>query len=311
MTLDISAWDTVVRSDVIQGYSESPIVLDGSFLKKVHTNQASLTFPKIEKRIADNAPDGGNELGFLSVVEPNVALTLDNPLKLHEDIPDSAMNVSQTTIEGDFAKRLGTDLRYGHDLRLIAFATNQGIARTSFAGRVIWANNPANEDTTEKRGDAAGEVLSGVLKGFAAAEIGDNVRKYVVFAPDLFFNLMNSRFVRSRDFSSESDNTGNVMRIRFGGLTVTSAVAIFNLDEDPGVKLGPNAPSKYTGDFTVNRIQGCAWAEDALAVGYVEPLSVRSSYEASREGLLIRARVHFGTTATQSEGFQYVSEVVA
>lgn len=310
MTLDVSAWDTQVRADVIQGYTESPVVLDGSFIKKVHTNQASLIFPKLARRFPTNGADGGSALGFNSETEPGVALTLDTPLKMHEDIPDSAMNTQQQTIEGDFATRLGRDLRYGHDNRLIAFSTNQGIARGSFAGRVQWQNIPATQDTTEKRGDAAGEVLSDILKNFAEAEVGAPTRKYVVFEPDLFFNLMNSRFVRSRDFSSDTDNSGNVMRIRFGGLTVTSAVSIFNSDQDgsAGTRLS-GAAAKYLANFSTERVSGCAWSEDALAVGYVEPLNVRSSYEASREGLLIRARTHFGVTATQ-DAFVYVSEVI-
>jgi len=311
MTLSVSAWDTQVRADVIQGFTESGVVPDGSFIKKVHTNQASLIFPKLNRRFPENTPDGGAALGFLSETEPGITLALDEPLKLHEDIPDSAMNTQQGTIEGDFSVRLGRDLRYGHDNRLIAFATNQGIARSSFAGRVQWQNVPATQDTTEKRGDAAGEVLSDCLKNFADAEVGDTTRKYVVFEPDLFYNLLNSKFVRSRDFTTDADNSGNVMRIRFGGLTVSSAVSIFNSDQDgsAGTRLF-GAAAKYLANFSTERVSGVAWSEDALAVGYVEPLNVRSSYEASREGLLIRARTHFGTTATQ-DAFVYVSEVIA
>ena len=312
MTIDLSAWDTLVRADVIQGYTESPVVLDGSFIKKVHTNQAAMIFPKLNPRVPRNDVDGGGPLGFNSFTEPGVTLAPDSPLKMHEDIPDSDMNTQQMSLESDLAKRLGIDLRYGHDNRLIAFATNQGIARSSFAGRVIWNNNPANEDTVEKRGDAAGEVLSDILKNFAEAQVGSPTRKYVVFEPDLFFNLMNSKFVRSRDFTTDTDNAGTVMRIRFGGLTVTSSVSIFNSNQAGGAgELLDNAPAKYLADFTLERVSGCAWSEDAMGVGYVEPLSVRSSYEASREGLLIRARTQFGTTATQSSGFSYVSEVIA
>ncbi len=312
MTLSVSAWDTLVRADVIQGFTESGVVPDGSFIKKVHTNQAALIFPKLDRRFPTNLPDGGGVLGFGSQTEPGITLALDDPLKMHEDIPDSAINSQQETIEGDFAVRLGRDLRYGHDNRLIAFATNSGIARTSFAGRVQWQNIPATQNTTELRGDAAGEVLSDCLKNFADAEVGDLTRKYVVFEPDLFYNLLNSRFVRSRDFTTDTDNSGNVMRIRFGGLTVSSAVSIFNSNQTgvTGSKLD-NAAAKYLADFTTERVSGVAWSEDAMGVGYVEPLNVRSSYEASREGLLIRARTHFGTTATQSEGFVYVSEVIA
>ncbi len=311
-TLNVSAWNTKIRADVIQGYTEGGIVVDGSFIKKVHTNQASLIFPKITRKFADNVADGGVALAFTSGTEPGVTLSVDEPLKMHEDIPDSAMNLQQETIEGDFATRLGRDLRYSHDLRLVAFSTNQGIARSSFAGRVQWQNVPASENTVELRGDAAGETLSDILKNFSEAEVADTTRKYVIFKPDLFFNLLNSRFVRSRDFVSDADNAGNVLRIRFGGLTVTSAKAIFDQDEsaDPSPRLGL-APAKYHADFTAELVAGCAWSEDALGVGYVEPLNVRSSYEASREGLLIRARTQFGVTATQDTGFVYVSEVVA
>lgn len=302
---DWSAWDTLVRSDVVQGYTESPIVLDGSYIKKVHTNQAALIFPIIARSYPANAADGAAVLGITGATESAVTLALDNPCKLHRDIPDSAMNTQQITLEGDYAKRLGKDLRCGHDNRLIAFALNQAVARST-AGLVNWQDTPAVQSTTELRGDAAGEALSDILKNFAAAEIGDDVRKYVVFHPDLFFNLLNSRFVRSRDFTTDTDNAGNVSRIRFGGLTVTSAVSVLNQDEDPVVK-NVTAPDKYKGDFT--GLFGVAWAEDALGVGYVEPLHVASSYEASREGLLIRARTHFGTVATQPTGYVQVTRV--
>ena len=311
MAVDFGGWDTLVRADVIQGYTEGGFVQEGSFIKKVHTNQAALIFPTISRTFAGNAADGGDELDHSANTETGITMALDLPLKLHQDIPDSSLNTQMQSIEGDFAKRLGMDLRNSHDNRLVAFATNQGIARSSFAGRVQWQNVPAAEDTTEKRGDAAGEALSDILKNFAEAEVGDATRKYVIFKPDLFFNLMNSKFVRSRDFSSDTDNSGNVMRIRFGGLTVTSAVAIFNQDFSSPVTKLLTAPAKYLANFTTELVAGCAWSEDAMGVGYVEPLNVRSSYEASREGLLIRARTHFGTTSTQPSGFVYVSEVVA
>lgn len=306
--LDVSAWDTQVRADVIQGYGESAIVPDGAFYQKVHTNQASLIFPKLTKRFAANSADGAAQLGVQSETEPGVALALDNPLKLYEYIPTSALNTQQGTIEGDFGERLGRDLRRGHDNRLIAFATAQGIARAANIGEISWQTGVGYVTSLEKA-EAAGDVLKDILKNFAASQIPENERKYVVVDPDLYFDLLRSDMVRNRDFASGQDNRSTVDRIMFGGLTVLPAQSIWGTDQDAsaGTEL-EGAPAKYLDDYST--YFGCGWSEPALGVGYVETLHTQVDNAPTWESVLVRARTQFGTAARQAEGFIAVVKVI-
>lgn len=302
MTLDVSAWNTTVRDRTIQAFAESEIVPNGSFDARNFPNQANLRFPKISKRYAQNAADDSADLGVGAVTEPTVTLSLDNPLKLWDYIPQSALNTQQQSIDGDYAVRLGRDLRRGHDNRLIAFAVNQAIARAGSAGLVAWDDDGATE---EARGDAAGAVLKKILQNFANAQVPDNEPKWGILHPDLFFDLLSSRFARSRDFTMSSDNSGHVTEIQFGGARFRPAVSIFKQDFTlEGTELD-GAPAKYLADFTT--VDGVAWAGSALGVGYVETASTQTDYIPQKESLLVKARMQFGTASKQAEAFCYVA----
>ena len=141
MAIDLSNWDTTVRASVIQGYAESAIFPDEAYDRRVHTNQASLVFPKITKRFATNGVDGTLLTPNSPTADPAVTLALDNPLKLHDYIPYSALNTQQASLEGDWAERLGRDLRRGQDNRFISFGLQCAIGSGSPlapATRGIW-----------------------------------------------------------------------------------------------------------------------------------------------------------------------------
>ncbi len=301
MTLDVSAWNDTVRDRVIQAFAESEIVPNGSFDSRNFPNHANLRFPKISKRFAQNAPDDSATLGVDNVVEPTVTLSLDDPLKLWEYIPQSALNTQQQSIDSDYGTRLGRDLRRGHDNRLIAFSVKQAVARAASAGKVTW--DPTGT-TEEAKGDNAGEVLKEIIRNFANAQVPDNEPKYGILHPDLFFDLLSSRFSRSRDFTSDSDSSGRITSIRFGGIEFRPAVSIFDQDFSSPVTELDGAPAKYLQDFTDHF--GVAWAGSALGVGYVEPAGTSSDYIPQKESLLVKARMHLGTASKQDEAFVFV-----
>lgn len=306
MPINVTAWATTVRASIIQGYAESAIFPEEAMDRRVHKNQASLVFPKLEARFPENRADG-IILVAGSPSEPAVTLTLDLPLKMHEYIPYSALNTEQVTIEGDYSERLGRDLRRGQDNRFVAFCLRTASDRAGNAGRVLWQTG-AGFVTDEEKAESAANVVRDILKNFADNEVPDNERKYVLLSPEIFFDLLRSKMLRSRDFTSDSDNSGPLSRLRFGDAIITRAVSI--LDQDfttEGGKLN-GAPAKYLGDFQGQH--GIGWVGSAFGTGFVETLNTRVSDSPEHEAVLVNARVHFGTASKQDEGFVFVEENV-
>ncbi len=304
--IDVTSWATTVRASVIQGYAESAIFPDEAMDRRIHTNQASLVFPKLDPRFPSNKADG-SLLADSTDTEPAVNLALDLPLKMHTYIPYSALNTESVTIEGDYSERLGRDLRAGQDNRFVAFCLKTAIARSSNAGRVFWQTG-VGFTTDDQQAESAANVVRDILKNFADNEVPDSERKYVLVSPSIFFDLLRSKMIRSRDFTSDSDNSGQLSRISFGDATIMRAVSVFDQDfSSPTTKL-LLAPSKYLADYSGNF--GIGWVGNAFGTGYVETINTRVSDQPAHEAVLVNARVHFGTTNKLDEGFVYVDENV-
>jgi len=304
--IDVTAWATTVRSSVIQGYAESAIFPDEGMDRRVHTNQASLVFPKLNARFPENRADG-SLLADSTDTEPAVNLALDLPLKMHTYIPYSALNTEQITIEGDYSERLGRDLRRGQDNRFISFCMNTASGRAANAGRVQWQTG-VGFTTDDQKAESAANVVRDILRNFADNEVPDGDRKYVILDPSIFFDLLRSKMLRSRDFTTDSDNSGQLSRISFGDATISRAVSTFDQDFTlEGTKLN-GAPAKYLGDFSGQF--GIGWVGNAFGTGYVETLNTRVSDQPAHEAVLVNARVHFGVTSKQDEGFVFVEENV-
>ena len=319
MALDLSNWDTTVRASVIQAFAESAIVPDESYDRRVHTNQASLVFPKISKRFAQNKADGTILTPNTPGADPAVSLALDQPLKLHDYLPYSAMNTQQATLEGDWAERLGRDLRRGQDNRFIAFSIQCAIGGgTTLApdSGVFWETG-VGFTTDDQKAEAAANVIRDILKKFADNQVPDNERKYIIVTPEIFFDSLRSQMLRSRDFTQDSNNAGQLSRIQFGEATIMRAVSIFDTDQDgtSDTELF-GAPAKYLDDYsevsgTSEGVHGVGWAgPSSLGVGFVETLNTRVSDSPEHESVLVNARLQMGTACKQDEGFVSVVKTV-
>jgi hypothetical protein len=288
MALTTSAWDgKKTELNVIQAYTESALVPDSAFMR-AQGAEAQTVFPNVAARTATNAADGTAALAIASNTDTATTLSADTPLKVWEYIPYSNINTSPVNFINSYSTRLGSDLREGHDQRIVAL----GAITAAATGTTVLFDD-------EGTGSAVVAALKDTVVQFDTLKT-PQLGRYCFLSPVQMGKLFDVSSIRSGDFISGADNVNNLIRLNFMGMTVISGNFVFNVDHSSNT----NFASKYRANFAgAQPVWGVAWHNAAYAVQYFEPVNVKDSAQDVYESMLITARVHMGTAVVRNTNF--------
>jgi hypothetical protein len=286
MSVVLTGWDSKqFANDVIKAFVEANKI-DDSWYMRTMSKQASVVYGNIAAVTAKNSADG-SELADAGNTETGTSITADNPLKVWNYIPLSAINThGDSNVVAQYAQHLGIALRNAYELELANFLTTSSPTSITF------------NDDVGRTGQDIADALRDVAKTFDANNV-PTVGRYVLLHPTYFYDMYNVAGVRSGDYISGADNSKPFQEMNFLGMRVRSATLGFNTDNSANT----NLDSKYRTNLAgATPTWGVAWHQSSLGVNWYEAPSISDDLIADKDAILVKARMQIGTGLTRGAG---------
>lgn len=290
MAVSLSGWDAkLFQTEVIKAFVEAGKI-DDSWYLRTNSNSASVLYGNMAAMTVKNAADG-SDLADAGSTETGTTITSDNPLKVWNYIPLSALSThGETNVVSQYASMFGAQLRESYETELANLLTTSSPTTITF-----------NDDTGYTGSDVA-DALRDVSKTFDINKV-PTIDRYVLLHPTYFTAMYNVAGVRSADYISGGDNSKPFNEMNFLGMRVRSAVLGFNVDNSANT----NLDSKYRTNLSgATPVWGVAWCKSALAVNFYENITITDDLIPQKDAILVKARMLVGTGLTRGAGSRII-----